>query len=63
MAPWVVAGATSLTSTGSIEALNPANRLARVQVNAAGSAKLALVRTAAPVGAKVGGTYRPRLMV
>ncbi|HMW46877.1 MAG TPA: hypothetical protein PKC70_01160 [Cellvibrionaceae bacterium] len=56
--PMVVAGTASLTSTGSIEALNAANRIARLQVNAGGSAKLALGLDATLVGAKVGGALQ-----
>ncbi|HMY39566.1 MAG TPA: hypothetical protein PK011_09585, partial [Marinagarivorans sp.] len=53
--PMVVAGNTDVTSTGSIDALNPANHLARLRVNTAGTAAFALGADSTLVGAKVGG--------
>lgn len=56
--PLVVAGSTDLTSTGSISAVNLANRLPQVRVNAAGSTSLAVGADSKIVGAKVGGALR-----
>ncbi|HMY38055.1 MAG TPA: hypothetical protein PK011_01910 [Marinagarivorans sp.] len=56
--PMVVAGTTELTSTGRIDARNPANHLARLQVNSAGSAALTLGADSTLVVANVGGTLQ-----
>ncbi|RYD97001.1 MAG: hypothetical protein EOP50_06115 [Sphingobacteriales bacterium] len=56
--PMVVAGTTDLTSTGSINAVNTANHLARVQLTTTGSVKLAVGTDSSLAAAKVGGALQ-----